>query len=204
MTQLIRLLMVEDNPDECELLQDLLQTMDDEQPHFDCICCPRLSQALSAAKDKPFDAVLLDLSLPDSHGLPTFQRLHAAIPGLPVVVLTGLADEELALQAVQQGAQDYVVKGEMAPRLLVRSIRYAIERQRLLHRLEEAKGKIHQLGQLIPICAWCKKIRTDENYWLQVEEYLRDHADVNVSHGICPECLQRNLESLPEAETATD
>jgi DNA-binding response OmpR family regulator len=192
----IRLLLVEDNADESDLLQELLKTMDEEQPQFDCTWCPRLSLALTAARSRPFDAVLLDLSLPDSHGLPTFQHLHGAIPSLPVIVLTGLADEELALQAVREGAQDYVVKGDMAPRLLVRAIRYAIERQRLLRKLEEAQKRIDRLGRLLPICAWCKKVRNDQDYWQQVEEYLREQADINFTHGMCPDCHRRYLPQL--------
>lgn len=192
MNQFIRVLLVEDNPDESDLLQDLLLTAED-QPRFDFICCPRLGDAVAKAQQHAFDVVLLDLSLPDSHGLGTFQHLHAQLPELPVVVLSGLADEEIALRAVQEGAQDYVVKGDMAPRLLVRSIRYAIERHRLLRNLEEAHRKIECLDKLLPICAWCKKVRNDQDYWQQVEEYLRDCADIQVSHGVCPECMKGML-----------
>src|SRR5262245_27263715 len=76
------------------------------------------------------DVVLLDLSLPDSAGLDTFACLHAAAPEVPVVVLSGLDDETVAVRAVQAGAQDYLLKGRVESDLLVRAVRYAIERQR--------------------------------------------------------------------------
>src|SRR5207253_5078393 len=85
-------------------------------------------------------AILLDLSLPDSHGLETLSKMYSEAIGLPILVLTGLDDETLGLEAVQRGAQDYMVKGRIDGRLLVRAIRYAIERkqteERIAHQIE--------------------------------------------------------------------
>ena len=81
--------------------------------------------------------ILLDLTLPDSHGLETFFSMHAHAKGVPIVVLSGYDDEAVAVKAVQAGAQDYLVKGQVNDNVLVRSIRYAIERSRR-HRAEEA------------------------------------------------------------------
>ena len=90
----------------------------------------RLATGLAFVAVQPFDAALLDLSLPDSHGLATFTRFQQAAPGLPIVVLSGLADEQVALHAVAAGAQDYLVKGQVDSTLLGRALGYAIERKR--------------------------------------------------------------------------
>jgi len=99
--------------------------------HYELVHVEYLSDALVEIKQRTFDAVLLDLTLPDARGLETFTRLHRADPELPIVVLSGLDDEQVALSAVQNGAQDYLVKGHTDTRALAQAIAYAIERQRL-------------------------------------------------------------------------
>jgi len=99
--------------------------------HYELVHVEYLSDALVEIKQRTFDAVLLDLTLPDARGLETFARLHRADPELPIVVLSGLDDEQVALSAVQNGAQDYLVKGHTDTRALAQAIAYAIERQRL-------------------------------------------------------------------------
>src|SRR6185437_8430506 len=95
----------------------------------------RLSDAVTHLARARFDAILLDLSLPDGDGLSTVRQMQAANPTIAIIVLSGLNDQTLALQAVQNGAQDYLVKGEGQSELLARSIRYAIERKRAEERL---------------------------------------------------------------------
>jgi two-component system, cell cycle response regulator len=132
---MIKILLVEDNDIDAQLTRDLLSEWSIEQ--FDILHVTRLSEALTHLARARFDAVLLDLSLPDGYGLSTMQQIQAANPTVAIIVLSGLRDQHLALQAVQNGAQDYLVKGEGQTALLARSIRYAIERkraeQRLLH-----------------------------------------------------------------------
>lgn len=105
----------------------------------------RLDEALKRIAETPFDVVLLDLSLPDSQGLDTFMCLHAQSEGLPILVLSGYTDESLAITAVQEGAQDYLVKGQVDGHAMVRAMQYAIERKqgevertRLIQELQEA------------------------------------------------------------------
>ena len=125
------LLLVEDDPDDALLLRDMLE--DVPSARFELHHAQELEAALEMLERVQPDVVLLDLSLPDSRGLATFERLHDQAPDVPVVVLTGLPDETVAVAAVQRGAQDYLMKGEVGGPLLVRSLQYAIERQRNSH-----------------------------------------------------------------------
>ncbi len=94
-----------------------------------------LSQALARLTQGGIDAILLDLELPDSHGMVTFERTYAFAPDVPIIVLTNIADEEVAVSTVQGGAQEFLVKDELVPAVLARSVRHAIERHRLLSAL---------------------------------------------------------------------
>ena len=125
---MINVLLVEDNDVDSQLTQDLLTEWSIEE--FKIIRTKTLVEGLALLSRERFDAVLLDLSLPDGFGLATVRQVHATSPTVPVVVLSGVNDQTLALQAVQQGAQDYLVKGQGHPELLARAVRYAIERKR--------------------------------------------------------------------------
>lgn len=127
-TRRIRVLLIEDNPGDARLLKEAL--VDAGADQFEVAFADTLRKGLDYVSSQDVDVVLLDLTLPDGQGLETFVRLHSRVPTVPVVVLTGLDDERLARQAVQKGAQDYLVKGEVAGNLLVRSILYAVERSR--------------------------------------------------------------------------
>src|SRR5262249_26482116 len=125
---MIKVLLVEDNEVDARLTQDLLAEWSVEE--FQIVHVITLAEGLARLTGERFDAVLLDLSLPDAFGIPTVRQVHATSPSTPVVVLSGVSDQSLALQAVQQGAQDYLVKGQGHPELLARAVRYAIERKR--------------------------------------------------------------------------
>jgi len=133
----LKVLLVEDNPGDVRLIKEFLT--EGESSHITLRDVGSLRQALEAVKQDYFDLILLDLSLPDSRGLVTFSCLHESCFDIPIVLLTGLDDENLAVQAMKQGAQDYLVKGRVDTNALIRSIRYAIERQRLLVDTEKAR-----------------------------------------------------------------
>lgn len=133
MGEKIRILLVEDNPGDVRLL---LETIREGGDSFAVDTCGALEPALRAAEDVSPDVILLDLNLPDSHGLYTFLRMRQSLPAIPVVVLTGLDDEQLGLEAVKEGAEDFLTKGDLSPRILGRAIRYAIERHELKEKLE--------------------------------------------------------------------
>jgi diguanylate cyclase (GGDEF)-like protein len=141
----IRILLVEDNPGDARLLREVLR--DADAPGFRIVEAGRLAEALARLEGEAgFDVVLLDLSLPDSHGLDTLRRAHAHAPHVPIVILTGHNDETQAVRAVQEGAQDYLIKGTLDTALFTRAIRYAIERHRMLAELEQARRMEHYVA----------------------------------------------------------
>lgn len=196
----IAVLLIEDNPDDATLIRRYLNAsrkIEYRVTHFDT-----LAQGLENLKRTLFDVILLDLSLPDGPvGIKTFETVHAQASDIPIIVLTGHDDDDLAVEAVHKGAQDYLVKGLIAGPTLGRAIRYAIERKKLLGQLEYSKKEIKQLRGFLPICASCKKIRDDNGYWTQVEVYISDHSDTEFSHGLCPECARK---LYPELLTGND
>jgi phosphoserine phosphatase RsbU/P len=131
----VHILLVEDDPDDVWVMRNLLGDRWDGS--FKLIQAELLSAGLERVSEFPFDVILLDLSLPDSQGLETFFTMHAHAGDVPIVVLSGYNDESTAVKAVQAGAQDYLVKGQVDDNLLVRSVRYAIERTRR-HKAEAA------------------------------------------------------------------
>jgi DNA-binding NtrC family response regulator len=192
----IRVLLVEDDAEDARLFQALLANEANGQ--FTLARVDRLAEALRVLMDQEFDIILSDLGLPDSLGLSTFWSLKARAPMLPIVVLSGLEDQEFAVKAVQEGAQDYLVKNQVDGPLLARSLRYAVERKwieserdRLIRELRDALAKVKLLTGMLPICSWCKNVRDDQNYWQTVESYVASHTETQFTHGICPACLEK-------------
>jgi PAS domain S-box-containing protein len=137
MDDAIRVLLIEDNPVDTRLLRVFLG---ESTTHvFQITDVDRLATGIQRASEERFDVVLSDLLLPDSHGIETFERLEAEVPDVPIIVLSGSDDETLAIRAVRQGAQDYLVKGRIDSHSLVRAITYAIERHRVEQRLLESE-----------------------------------------------------------------
>lgn len=131
--EVIRVLMIEDSPDAARLVREELK--DAHGDKFELACKGRLSKGLECIEKGNIDVILLDLSLPDSQGYDTFAQVHLHAPNIPIVVLSGDNNESLAVKTVQAGAQDYLIKGEWSIGRMVRSIYYAIERQRAMDAL---------------------------------------------------------------------
>jgi two-component system, cell cycle sensor histidine kinase and response regulator CckA len=135
----INILLVEDNPAEARFLQEVLKGA--MWNRFELLVATRLRDAIAhlhAAQDPPFDLILLDLTLPDSQGLASLDALIETAPNLPIVVLTNTNDDELAVEAVRHGAQDYLFKRQVNQDTLVRALRYAIERKQSEEELRDA------------------------------------------------------------------
>ena len=123
-----QILLVEDNPGDARLVEEFIKDIPTE---YDVIWAETLAATLANLQEKPFTLILLDLSLPDSQGLQTLEKVMNVNPDIPIVVMTGLDDQDVALRALQLGAQDYLTKGTFDEALLSRSVQYAIERQHL-------------------------------------------------------------------------
>ena len=143
----IRVMLVEDNPGDAVLIKRTLQL---EPGRFSVSHSECLSELLATSDASDVDIILLDLSLPDSHGLETLRRTREGAPGIPIVILTGLDDDETALAALREGAQDYCVKGRVDEEPLLRIMQYAIERKRFekLADTVERSERLAALGQL--------------------------------------------------------
>ncbi|RMF92361.1 MAG: response regulator [Nitrospinota bacterium] len=139
LVQHIKVLLVEDNPGDRDLVLAYLTARGN---HGQVEQAASLREAFDMLTKSVFDVVLLDLGLPDSSGLETVRRLLSQVPDIPVVVLTGLEDEHIGLEAVRSGAQDYLVKGRIGPELLSRALCYAVERHRILRELDQEREKV--------------------------------------------------------------
>ncbi len=197
----IKVLLIEDNLADVRLMQAMLEeraALETSMQNIELDYVRRLSAGIEHLAQNDANVLLLDLSLPDSQGIETLFKINELYQDIPIIVLTGTDDEELAVRAVREGAQDYLVKGEVTGNLLIRAIRYAIERkklerarEKLINELQDALDRIKTLEGLIPICSYCKKVRDDQGYWNQVESYIQEHTAAEFSHGICPDCMEK-------------
>ena len=136
----LSILVVEDSSSDANLLyQTFIKA---GKPDWSLTITERLSEGIAKAQANHFDLALLDLSLPDSDGLETVETFVREVPNVPAIVLTIASDEKLALAAINKGAQDYLIKGEIAPNLLIRAISYSIERGQLLKELVQSNADL--------------------------------------------------------------
>ena len=148
----IRILLVEDSQSDAELFQIYLQQV--RSADYRIELAETVTEGVALLKSSPVDIVLADLNLPDSFGIDTCRKLHEAAPSVPIIVLTGLADEEKALEAMQVGAQDYLVKGEIDGNVLSRAIRYSIERQRATDIQRQSDDRMRLITEQLPAVLW--------------------------------------------------
>jgi CheY-like chemotaxis protein len=154
-----------------------------------------------AGQLKP-DLVLMDIMLHGPmDGIEAAGQIRQKLD-IPIVFLTSYADEAVLARAKLTTPLGYLLK-PFESRELRATIEMALykhhadqERERLIQELEKANAEINKLRGILPICAYCKKIRNDEGYWNEVEIYIRQHSDAQFSHGICPDCYQREMESI--------
>ena len=148
----LNILVIEDNPGDLFLLEEFLRATDLVIGNI--YPAGRLAEARPILEGRVVDLVFLDLSLPDSYGLDSYTRLAAYTQRVPVILLTGITDTSLALQALLMGAQDYLVKGDFDEKLLSRAIRYSLERMRSLQTLRESEERYRELFNNNPMPMW--------------------------------------------------
>jgi PAS domain S-box-containing protein len=171
----INVLFIEDNPGDCRLIQEMLA-----EAHWGRVkveCADRLSAGLERLAEGGLDCILLDLTLPDSTGLDTFERVHAEAPEIAIVIISGLSDERLAIEAVRNGAQDYLVKDHLGSYVLGRSIRYAIERKQMEKELERHRENLEELVQE----RTGEVLRSNRALQAEIAERIRTEKDLKTS-----------------------
>ena len=167
-TQTLTLLVVEDNPADVRLIQEILlennQNQYQQKTSIELVSVDTLKKAIAIINDMSFDIILLDLSLPDSQNLNTFDAIHQVALNVPIVILSGMMDESIAVEAMQNGAQDYLLKNDILTKgVLIRSLRYARERHRLWVQLEEKKQQLEE-SEISPSKNHRKKCRWHYHY----------------------------------------
>jgi len=160
---LIKVLLIEDNPGDARLIREVLS--DAHNLNFELIWVDQLETGIEMITKEVFNVVLLDLSLPDSHGMETIIAFREQAPAIPIVVLTGLDDEEVAINAVQHGAQDYLIKGQVNSSVIMRSMRYAIERHRL-------QGELYNLSIIDELT----NLYNRRGFFNQAQQYMNTHV----------------------------
>ncbi|MEW6245990.1 MAG: response regulator [Nitrospirota bacterium] len=159
----MRVLLIEDNEDDAYLIKESLS--EGKGGDYALEWTDRLRRGLKKLTEGHFDVVLLDLSLPDSQGLDTFDQARALAQDIPLVVITGLDDEGLAVQAMRKGAQDYLVKGQLGGDVLVRAIRYAIERKQAEAALRISEARLAEAQRMAHIGNWEWDLLANRVWW---------------------------------------
>lgn len=198
--------------DEVSFLKSLRRLLDIQSPPW----AYRFASSGPAAKEVVgqggVDVVVTDLKMPRFDGLQLLDWLkkNSETCCTPVIMLTGKGDEESAVEAMHRGAADYLVKDFLSVDSLERAILSALQKLTLrlqveeyyeqlenkVEELQEALDRMSRLEGLIPICMFCRKIRTDEKVWLELEHYIEEHSEASFSHSMCTACKKQHYPEL--------
>jgi len=184
----LKVLLIEDNAIDARLIQIMLS--DSGSGMFELERVERLSTGIPRVQKGDIGLVLLDLSLPDSQGLATFARVHREAQGVPIIVMSGLDDQTVAVNAVHEGAQDYLVKGQVSGQLLVRAMRYAIERKRTAEQLaayaEELRKRNAQMEADFNMAREIQQVFLPRQYTVFPRGATSDERAVHFTHRYLP------------------
>ena len=187
-------LIVDDTPEALTILKKML-----EEQNYRVRPAINGEVALRSVNYSPPEIILLDIRMPEMDGYELCQRLKAGedTKSIPVIFTSALNGLEDKVKAFSLGGVDYITKPFQDKEVLAR-IKTHLTNRRLQQQLEKRNNKLQKaldeiktLRGIIPICAWCKKIRDDEGFWEQVEDYFTERSDAMFSHGICPDCLEK-------------
>lgn len=151
-SETLSIVIIEDNPADSFLIEEMLSSSDLSIEKI--FTCQRLEESLELIKQNSISVVLSDLSLPDSFGMNTFLKIRKQFTNIPIIILTGLSDSEMALEALKKGAQDYLVKGEFNVSSLVKSVLYSIERKKAEEQVLISEEKYRQIFYQNPFSMW--------------------------------------------------
>lgn len=157
------------------------------------------TELLRILENHPVTLILLDVMLPDIDGFALAKKILSdnRFKEIPIIFVTARAEQEDRIRGFEAGGVDYVSKPFDSREILERvkthvNLRLALEEQKRLNReLQAALDRVKKLEGIIPICSSCKKIRSDEGYWTQVERYISEHTEVMFSHSLCPDCASK-------------
>lgn len=198
----MKILIAEDDPVSCRILEMTLSAWG-----HDVLVARdgRAAWEVLRQPDSPSLAIL-DIMMPEMDGCEVCRKVREVSGAIPpyLILLTAMTAKEDVVRGIKSGANDYLTKPFHREELKVRvevGVRM-LELQRVLadrvKELEEALSQVKQLQGLLPICSYCKKVRDDQNYWQKVDTYLSDRIDVQFSHGVCPDCLERMTSGTKE------
>lgn len=209
----LRILIVEDSPDDALLAIHELERASYE---LDCERVETEGGLEQALKRKTWDAVLCDFTMPQFSGKKALHVVREADADLPFIYVSGTIGEDVAVEAMKSGANDYVLKNNLI-RLVpaverelretkVRREKRTLEadRERLIQELRAALMDVKRLSGLLPMCARCQKIRNDRNEWQRLEIFIREHTEAQLTHSLCPDCVRRLYECPGEEDKLRD
>jgi DNA-binding response OmpR family regulator len=210
-----RILLVEDNQPQADITREFL-----ERNGYEVVWAKDGTSAIKAVKTSPIDVILLDLILPDINGneVCRWLKVNNETKGIPIIMLTVKSSLEDKVTSIEAGADDFLPKpyneielnatiyaalrtkafqdelrewNKQLEVVITKRNQLEEERKQLIIELKDALDKVKVLSGLLPICAWCKKIRDDKGYWNQIEMYISKHSEAVFSHGMCPECFEK-------------
>ncbi|MDD2898423.1 MAG: response regulator [Desulfuromonadaceae bacterium] len=205
MSKRFKILAVDDEPINLQLISAALKN------EYDVLTATNGYHAIAQLKEQRPDLILLDVMMPDMNGFDVCSNIKAdaSFVDIPVIFLTALDPNEGELRGLEIGGIDYLMKPVNFELLKLRVRNHLALKERnemviaqrdLLEiqkkELEEALARVKHLEGIIPICMYCKKIRDDQNTWNQLEQYISEHSEAKFSHGICPKCVQEQMEII--------
>ena len=188
------ILVIDDQPANLKVLLSCLK-----QYNFEVRIAENGERALLVLDTYQPDIILLDVMMPGMDGFETCRLIKAnkATAGIPVIFMTALDSVEDKIAGFEAGGVDYITKPFQQVEVLARvNSHITLSKQKL--ELEQALAEVKKLSGILPICAHCKKIRDDKGYWQQVEAYINKHSEAQFSHGICPQCYEKEMKKLEE------
>ncbi len=179
------ILVVDDQPANLKVLLSFLKAHD-----FDVRIAENGERALSVLENEQPELILLDIMMPKMNGFETCRAIkaNAKTADIPIIFMTALSALEDKIEGFAAGGVDYIVKPFEQTEVLARINTHITLRKQQLE-LEQNLAEIKRLEGILPICSFCKKIRDDEGYWQQVEQYISEHSQAVFSHGLCAECM---------------